>query len=139
MDCEKWVGDEDVVEMDIELSPKMQEEMLMEMSSTRQGTVFSSSVESFTLGSDTIPFLYSVSSLPLCNFVRDFSNFIAPFFLFFQESLYIVLDTNVLISHRQFLIELRDTPIKGMHACSPFLSHIFFHSITHTLSLCRCG
>ena len=32
----------------------------------------------------------------------------------FQEMLYLVLDTNVLISHLQFLVELKDYAIKGV-------------------------
>ena len=31
-----------------------------------------------------------------------------------QEKLYVVLDTNVLVSHLQFLIELKDYAIKGV-------------------------
>lgn len=34
--------------------------------------------------------------------------------MLFQEKLYFVLDTNVLISHLEFLVELKDYSIKGV-------------------------
>ena len=39
-----------------------------------------------------------------------------------QETLYVVLDTNVLLSHLKFITELRDFPIQGGYMQSLDLS-----------------
>ena len=41
-----------------------------------------------------------------------------------QERIYFVLDTNVLLSHLEFLVELKDSAIKGSKENDAFLGAI---------------
>ena len=61
-----------------------------------------------------------------------------------QETLYVVLDTNVLLSHLKFITELRDFPIQGGYmqsldlSCSCYSWFSCGHTHTVILKLLLC-
>lgn len=89
MECERWGADEGV-EMDVDLNAEEELCMLSEISHTRGRIMFSTAPST------------SLQLPPLS---------LAPCY---TEKLYLVLDTNVLLSHLSFLVELKDFAIKGV-------------------------
>ena len=66
VECERW-GEDEEVEMDVDLSPELMEELLVQISSAREMLTFSTSVDVFNVSSNSIPFLYAVSRM--CGYI----------------------------------------------------------------------
>ena len=113
MEVERW-GEEEEVAMDIDVS----QEDIAEMKLVRRSlsSPLQLHIESFGIPADYVND-YSVSSRVPPPFSYPLSPpFHLPFFSLLcclQDKLYLVLDTNVLLSHLNFLEELKDYAIKG--------------------------
>ena len=115
MEVERW-GEEEEVAMDIDVSQEDIAEMKLVRSSLSATSQFH--MESFGIPADYAND-YSVSylfrSLPSSSCIVLPATISSPLLLpAIQDKLYLVLDTNVLLSHLNFLEELKDYAIKGV-------------------------
>lgn len=109
MEYERW-GDDQMVAMDVDLSVEEEITFLSEICHTREELASSS------VATSSPSLSLSASSNPQYNVRKGMEGgwTVVTSPLVSQEMLYLVLDTNVLVSHLNFLVELKDYAIKGV-------------------------
>lgn len=105
MECERW-GEDAEVEMDVDVSVEEELQFLTEICHTR------STLTPPTNSTSHLHPLASTACYTVSIYVTNSHSESTSCCL--QEKLYVVLDTNVLISHLNFLVELKDYAIKGV-------------------------
>lgn len=83
---ERWAEDEELM-MDVDMTTELQQEVYQQVVGTRN-----------TLTAQEVPALLAATLTETVNY---------------SDFLYLVIDTNILLSHLQFLVELKDCAIKG--------------------------
>lgn len=84
---ERWAEDEELM-MDVDMTTELQQEVYQQVVGTRN-----------TLTAQEVPALLAATLTETVNY---------------SDFLYLVIDTNILLSHLQFLVELKDCAIKGV-------------------------